>query len=46
VQSADGAFLLGVMGDHTFNAGHIYFPCGTPDPSETKPYGCSVKYKN
>jgi len=34
VQSADGAFLLGVMGDHTFHAGHIYFPCGTPDPSD------------
>ncbi len=34
IQSADGAFLLGVMGSHTFNAGHIYFPCGTPDPSD------------
>lgn len=34
IQSADGAFLLGVMGNHTFNAGHIYFPCGTPDPSD------------
>jgi len=31
IQSADGAFLLGVMGAHTFNAGQIYFPCGTPD---------------
>lgn len=34
IQAADGAFLLGVMGPHTFNAGHIYFPCGTPDPSD------------
>lgn len=34
IQSADGAFLLGVMGSHTYNAGQIYFPCGTPDPSD------------
>ena len=34
IQSSDGAFLLGVMGAHTFNAGEVYFPCGTPDPSD------------
>jgi hypothetical protein len=32
IKSADGAFVLGIMGDHTANAGSIYFPCGMTDP--------------
>jgi 8-oxo-dGTP pyrophosphatase MutT (NUDIX family) len=34
ILAVDGAFLLGVMGPHTFNGGKIYFPCGTPDPKD------------
>ncbi len=34
ILASDGACLLGVMGPQTFNAGMIYFPCGTPDPGD------------
>jgi NUDIX domain-containing protein len=34
VVARDGAVLLGVMAPHTFNAGDVYFPSGTPDPGD------------
>ena len=34
LRSSDGAFLLGIMGNHTATAGQIYFAAGTPDPND------------
>ncbi len=34
LKAADGAFLLGVMSARTANAGHIYFPSGTPERAD------------
>ncbi len=39
LRAEDGTFLLGVMGPDTANSGQVYFPAGTPDPSDRKEDG-------
>ena len=34
LRGSDGVFVLGEMSSHTANDGLIYFPSGTPDPSD------------
>ncbi len=39
LQSADGSFMLGAMSKGTTSAGRLYFPAGTPDPSDVRDDG-------
>ena len=39
LQGSDGAFICGVMADHTVNAGRVYFAAGTPDQSDMRDDG-------
>lgn len=39
VRSTDGAFMLGEMSAGTANEGQLYFPAGTPEPSDADASG-------
>jgi len=34
LRDADGVYVMGEMSPHTANGGRVYFPSGTPDPSD------------
>jgi 8-oxo-dGTP pyrophosphatase MutT (NUDIX family) len=36
LRCSDGAFVLGEMGSQNATAGRVYFPSGTPDPSDVR----------
>jgi 8-oxo-dGTP pyrophosphatase MutT (NUDIX family) len=39
LRGSDGAYICGVMGSGTTNAGRVYFAAGTPDPNDMRPNG-------
>ncbi|MBB3018104.1 8-oxo-dGTP pyrophosphatase MutT (NUDIX family) [Microvirga lupini] len=39
LRGSDGAYICGVMGNGTTNAGRVYFAAGTPDPSDLRSDG-------